>query len=86
MLIVFELHVRPDFDEAQLLDAEAREELRARVLTRREALAAGLPLPAPGREGEVRYLPVNARHRAWVERAIDGCPSVAAFDVHDVGG
>lgn len=87
MLIVFELYVRPDFDASKLLDEEAREEMQARVLTREEAEAEGLSgLPAPKHEGEVRYLPVNARHRRWVERAIDRDPSVTAYDVHDVGG
>jgi len=87
MLIVFELYVRSDFTEDDLLDAEAREAMQARVLTRREAEEQGLAgLGEPRREGAVRYLPVNARHRNWVERAIEGCPKVEAFDVLDDAG
>ena len=86
MLIVFELYVRSDFDESDLLDEEAQKDMQARVMTRQQATAEGLQgLPEPKREGEVRYLPVNARHRRWIERLIDGCPKVDAYDVHDVG-
>lgn len=88
VLIVFEIYVRPGFDGGTFLSDEAREETQARVMTRAEIDAEGLgELPAPSREGaEVRYVPVNARHRRWIERAIDESAMVDAFDVHDVGG
>ena len=85
MLIVFELHVRPGFDPEAFLSAESRKETEARVLTREEAENVGLSgLPEP--RGEVRYVLVNARHRRWVERAIDMDPQITGFDVYDVGG
>ena len=58
------------------------------MMTRAEVDAEGLAgLPPPRRPGaEVRYVPVNARHRRWIERAIDESSEVDAFDVHDVGG
>ena len=88
MLIVFEIYVRPEFDADVFLSQEAREETQARVFTRAEAERfglSGLPTPKEGR-GEVRYVPVNANHRRWIERAIDADPHINAFDVHDVGG
>lgn len=85
MLIVFELHVRPGFDPDVFLSEESRRETEARVLTRQEAENVGLSgLPEPS--GEVRYVLVNARHRRWVERAIDADPQINGFDVYDVGG
>lgn len=88
MLIVFELYVRPGFDPDAFLSTEARNETQARVFTREEAQRHGLEgLPEPSTEhGEVRYVPVNAQHRRWIERAIDMDPNVNAFNVHDVGG
>ncbi len=84
MLIVFELHVRPDFDPNVFLSEGAQKETEARVLTRAEAENVGLS-GMPDREGDVRYVLVNARHRHWIERAIDADPQVTGFDVHDVG-
>lgn len=87
MLIVFEIHVQPGFDPETLLSDETREETQARVLTREEAERfglRGLPEPHPG--GEVRYVPVEARHRRWIERALEASVAVTGFDVHDVGG
>jgi hypothetical protein len=88
MLVVFEIYVRPGFDPDELLSEETRAETEARVLTREEAEQLGLRgLPEPSAErGEVRYVPVNANHRRWIERALDASPHVNAFDVHDVGG
>jgi hypothetical protein len=88
MLVVFEIYVRPGFDARELLSEETRAETEARVLTRAEAERFGLQgLPAPrAGHGEVRYVPVNANHRRWIERALDASPHVTAFDVHDVGG
>jgi hypothetical protein len=86
MLIVFELYVRPGFDKDSFLSEESRRETEARVLTREEAENAGLSgLPEPQHPGEVRYVLVNARHRRWVERAIDAAPEITGFNVHDVG-
>lgn len=84
MLIVFELHVRPGFDPDVFLSKEAQSETEARVLTRAEAENVGLS-GMPEREGDVRYVLVNARHRRWIERAIDADPQVSGFDVHDIG-
>ena len=87
MLIVFEIYVRPGFDPDVFLSEEARKETEARVLTREEAEKHGLAgLPEPSTEhGEVRYVPVNANHRRWIERAIDADPHINSFNVHDVG-
>lgn len=85
MLIVFELYVRPEFDPERFLSAEGQKETEARVLTRAEAENVGLS-GMPERDGEVRYVLVNARHRRWIERAIDADPQISGFDVHDVGG
>ncbi len=88
MLIVFELYVRPGFDPDVFLSEEAQKDTEARILTAREAESAGLsglPEPDPGR-GEVRYVLVNGRHRAWIERAVDSDPEVNGYKVYDVGG
>lgn len=84
MLIVFELHVMPDFDASAFLSDEARRETEARVLTREEAERAGLS-GLPEVSGDVRYVLVNARHRRWIERAIEAYPHVTGFDVYDIG-
>jgi hypothetical protein len=88
MLIVFELHVTPEFDPDQFLGAEARRETEAKVLTRSEAERVGLQgLPEPhAGSGDVRYVLVNGRHRRWIERAIDADSHITGFDVYDVGG
>lgn len=88
MLIVFELHVQADFDPDAFLSEEGRRETEARVLTREEAERAGLRgLPEPtDPHGQVRYVLVNARHRRWIERAIDADARINGFDVYDIGG
>ncbi len=85
MLIVFELHVRPAFDPDTFLSAESRKETEARVLTRDEAANVGLS-GLPEVEGEVRYVLVNARHRRWIERAIEMDTQISGFQVYDIGG
>lgn len=84
MLILFELHVRPGFDEDVFLSEEGRRETEARVMTREQAEVAGLS-GLPESDGEVRYVLVNARHRRWIERAIDADAQVTGFNVHDIG-
>ncbi len=87
MLIVVELHVRPEFDVDVFLSAEARRETEAKVFTREEAASAGLAgMPEPeDPRADIRYVLVNARHRRWIERAIDADPQVTGFNVYDVG-
>lgn len=87
MLIVLEMYVRPEFDANTFLSEEARRETEARILTRAEAEKiglSGLPVPADP-DADVRYVLVDARHRRWIERAIEADPQVTAFNVHDVG-
>jgi alanyl-tRNA synthetase len=86
MLIVFEVHLVPGADAADLLSAETIQSTHAQIMTVEEAKKvgfAGLPEPPPGKE--VRLVAVAKRDAGWIHRALETSEAVGGFHVHEVG-
>lgn len=85
MLAVFEVHLAPGADPADLLSEETVRSTQAQIMTLDQAKKVGfggLPEPPPGKK--VILIAVARRDAAWIHRALETSDAAGGFRVHEV--
>jgi hypothetical protein len=85
MLAVFEVHLAPGAEGAELLSADTIKSTNAQVMTLDEARKVGfggLPEPPPGKH--VVLIAVARRDAQWINRALETSEACGGFRMHEV--
>lgn len=81
-MIVFEVHLAPGTDDANLLSAEVLQETMAQVMTAEQAKAVGFD--GFGADPNLRLVAVAEKDERWIEKALERAPQVTGYRAHRV--
>lgn len=85
MMVVFEVHLAPGADPADLLTAETLRETGAQVMTPEDFRKVGFGgLPEAPAGTVVRLIAVAKRDAGWVQRALETNDAAGTFRAFDV--